>query len=117
MRVKDRVGSFGEGVAAAYLENAGFEVIHRNWRCDVGELDIVAVDAGTIVAVEVKTRRGYGYGTGLEAVTSEKGARLRRLALRYLESSGRSGSPVRVDVVAVHWVRGDVDVEHVRGAF
>lgn len=117
MRVKDSVGAHGENVAVAHLVQDGFEVIDRNWRCSAGEVDIVAVDAGTVVVVEVKTRRGFGFGTGLEAVTRDKGARLRRLALHYLEASGRSGWPLRIDVVAVHYVDGDVHVEHVRGAF
>lgn len=117
VRVKDTVGIHGENVAAAHLERAGFEVIARNWRCEAGEVDIVALDHDTVVVVEVKTRRGFDFGSGLEAVTWEKGARLRRLAVRYLEASGRAGAPVRIDVVAVHHVSGRIHVEHVRGAF
>lgn len=118
MRVKDSVGVFGEQLAVRHIEQAGFVVLARNWRCDIGEIDIVALDAATVVVCEVKTRSGFGYGSGLEAVTREKAARLRRLALRWLEESGRRGSEVRVDVIAVHRRRrGAPLVEHVRGAF
>lgn len=117
MRVKDTVGAHGETLAAAHLTDAGFEIIDRNWRCAAGEIDIVAVEGDTVVIVEVKTRRGLGFGSGLEAVTPEKGARLRRLALRFLEAAGRTGAAVRIDVIAVHRIDGGIRIEHVRGAF
>lgn len=116
MRVKDMIGAFGEQVAVEHLERAGYVVLARNWRCDIGEIDIVALDGETVVVCEVKTRSGLGYGSGLDAVTRQKAARLRRLALRWLQESGRSGSPLRIDVVAVHRCRPKLIVEHVRGA-
>ena len=116
MRVKDRIGEYGEQVAADHLVRAGFAIVARNWRCDIGEIDIVALDGEVVVVCEVKTRSGFGYGSGLEAVTREKTARLGRLALRWLADSGRRGSALRVDVVAVHRRRSGVPlVEHVRG--
>ncbi|AYY12733.1 YraN family protein [Actinobacteria bacterium YIM 96077] len=118
MRVKDGVGAYGEQVAARHLERNGLIVVARNWRCSVGEIDIVALEDATVVVCEVKTRSGLGYGSGLEAVTGEKGARLRRLALAWLDATGRYGSPVRVDVIAVQRRRlAPPHVEHVRGAF
>ncbi|WP_166351710.1 YraN family protein [Phytoactinopolyspora limicola] len=118
MRVKDGVGAYGEDIAARYLENQGMVLLARNWRCAEGEIDIVALDGDTVVVCEVKTRSGPGYGSGLEAVTWRKGARLRRLALAWLEANGRAGLPVRVDVVAVHRRSSrPPHVEHVRGAF
>jgi putative endonuclease len=117
VRVKDSVGAYGERVAARHLEAAGFAVIARNWRCSAGEIDIVALDGSTVVVCEVKTRSGFGYGSGLEAVTREKAARLRRLAGMWLDAAGWRGAPLRIDVVAVHRRRRGVPlIEHVRGA-
>ncbi|TDE14114.1 YraN family protein [Jiangella asiatica] len=117
MRVKDSIGAYGEQVAAEHLVRAGFVVVERNWRCDIGEIDIVAMDGGTVVVCEVKTRSGFGFGSGLEAVTAKKLARLHRLALRWLAEHAARGTPVRVDVVAVHRrPAGAPVILHVRGA-
>lgn len=117
MRVKDSIGAYGEQVAAEHLVRAGFVVVERNWRCDIGEVDIVAMDGATVVVCEVKTRSGLGFGSGLEAVTRQKLARLHRLAARWLAENGARGTAVRVDVVAVHRRRvGPPVVVHVRGA-
>ncbi|PSL01187.1 putative endonuclease [Haloactinopolyspora alba] len=115
MRVKDMIGAYGERIAAQHLERAGYVVVERNWRCEIGEIDIVALDGETVVVCEVKTRSGLGYGSGLEAVTRDKAARLHRLARRWLTARGRTGAAVRVDVVAVHRTRPEPQVEHVRG--
>ncbi len=118
MRVKDVIGAYGEDIAVRHLESCGFVVLDRNWRCPAGEIDIVALDGATVVVCEVKTRSGLGYGSGLEAVTREKGARLRRLALLWLDARQRPWHELRIDVVAVHRQRhGAPVVEHVRGAF
>ncbi|MBD0291987.1 MAG: YraN family protein [Jiangellaceae bacterium] len=118
MRVKDAVGSYGEGVAVRYLEQAGLTVVARNWRCELGEIDIVALDGSTVVVCEVKTRTGFGFGSGLEAVTRAKARRLRQLGLRWLAENGRRSARLRFDVLAVHRGRhGPATVEHLRGAF
>lgn len=86
------VGARGESIAAAYLEGLGYRIIERNWFSRYGELDIVAADGSTIVAVEVKTRTGLGYGHPLEAITQRKAARLRRLLLEWCRATGGAGS-------------------------
>ena len=130
MRVKDAVGRFGEQLAARTLSETGLRILARNWRCDQGELDIVAQEGATIVFVEVKTRSTTAFGTPAEAVTPVKAARIHRLALRWLdEHRGAAGwAPIRFDVVSIVRRGGDgrgVDgrgadgpvVEHLRGAF
>src|SRR5690606_29473425 len=86
MRATDAVGRYGEDVAAAHLVAVGMRVLERNWRGTRGELDIVADDAGELVVVEVKTRRGSGFGHPAEAVTAPKLARIRRLTGQWLAS-------------------------------
>ncbi|HEX5739971.1 MAG TPA: YraN family protein [Pilimelia sp.] len=113
-----RVGQHGERLAAAYLTRAGMVIVDRNWRCRDGELDLVARDGPAVVFVEVKTRRGVGFGTPAAAVDAPKAARLRRLATRYLRHAGLRPPVVRFDVVAILLDRrGQAQVDHRAGAF
>ena len=118
MAAKDGVGKYGERVALRHLEDAGFEILARNWRCPDGEIDIVARDREVIVICEVKTRSGLGYGLPAEAITRKKADRLRRLAGRWLSEHPAGGADVRFDVVSVVCAqRGAAVVEHLRAAF
>jgi putative endonuclease len=117
---RSAVGRYGEDVAVRHLTENGMEVLARNWRCDLGEIDVVARDGSTMVVCEVKTRRGLDYGTPLEAVTARKMVRLRRLAVRWVAEwvaeSGEHPPEIRIDVVSVLVRRqGGAMVEHLRG--
>lgn len=116
MRASQALGRYGEDVAARHLERVGLVVLDRNWRCDEGELDIVARDGAVLVVCEVKTRRGEGYGSPAEAVTARKLRRLRRLALRWLDERQVHVPEIRFDVVGViQPLAGGPVVEHLRG--
>jgi putative endonuclease len=110
------VGKYGERLAARYLTESGMQILDRNWRCDQGEIDIVAMDEHCLVIVEVKTRRTIAFGSPIEAVTPVKAARLRRLAGCWLtahRSMVEAVADVRVDVVGVlRPVRGPAQIEH-----
>ncbi len=95
------VGGVGERLAAEYLERAGYVILHRNFRFGRNEIDLIARKGKTIVFVEVKTRRGAGYGEPEEAVTAEKIRRIRRVASAYLAWRGMGETGCRFDVVAV----------------
>jgi putative endonuclease len=110
------LGIYGEQVAARHLENQGLVVIGRNWRCNIGEIDIIARDATTLVFCEVKTRTGVTFGHPLEAISERKIRRLRRLALRWLDERSIHAPVVRFDVIGiVQRTRGGPDITHVRG--
>jgi putative endonuclease len=110
------LGSYGEEVAARHLVALGMVLLDRNWRCDQGEIDLVARDGDTLVVCEVKTRRGLDYGTPVEAVTARKASRLRRLAACWLAQHPVHPREVRIDVVGVlRRPQGPVLVEHLRG--
>ena len=98
-----RLGRYGEDLAVRYLRESGMEVLERNWRCEHGEVDVVARDGDCIVICEVKTRRAAGFGEPVEAVTFAKAMRLRRLAAAYVKGPGAGGhaAQVRVDVVGI----------------
>lgn len=110
------LGMQGETIAAAYLEGLGCRVLDRNWRNRYGELDLVIADRGVVVAVEVKTRSGNGYGSPLEAITARKTARLRRLLLDWARVHARSASGLRVDAIAIILRSGaEPSIDHLRG--
>jgi putative endonuclease len=115
MRAKDAVGAYGERVAERFLVEAGLVVLERNWRCPLGEIDIVARDGDCLVVCEVKTRSSVAYGHPLEAVTARKAARLRRLAAAWVEARGVRPREIRVDLVAVlRSPQGAATVDHLR---
>jgi putative endonuclease len=116
MRAKDVLGRDGEQAAVDYLASRGLRILDRNWRCAIGEIDIVAVDRHEFVVCEVKTRSGTRYGTPLEAVTRAKLRRLRRLAVAWLNAHGVRFDQIRIDVVGlVREGAGGYVVEHVKG--
>ena len=113
---REALGAYGEQVAARHLCASGMVVLDRNWRCELGEIDLVARDGNTLVVCEVKTRRGLDYGSPLEAVTARKAARLRRLAVRWVADHALHPSEIRVDVIGVlRRPQGPALVEHLRG--
>lgn len=115
------VGRYGERVAAAFLEAAGMRLLDRNWRCPLGEIDLVALDGGCLVVAEVKTRTSTGCGTGAESVTPAKLARLHRLAAAWLAARPQRPDRVQVDEVRIDVLdvacarRGPAVVTHLRG--
>ena len=112
------LGRYGEALAVRYLREQGMEVLDRNWRCEHGEVDVVALDGDCLVICEVKTRRSSGFGEPVEAVTFAKAKRLRRLSAAYLADKGGGSrvAQVRVDVVGILCLPGrPALVRHVIG--
>ncbi|MDH4246911.1 MAG: YraN family protein [Deltaproteobacteria bacterium] len=102
-----RVGREGEGIAAGFLERAGYTLRERNWRCSLGEIDLIAAEGEYLVFVEVKTRvAGTPYHPALN-MTAPKMARLRRLGEQYLVDHPEArGLQPRFDVVTVEVTPG-----------
>jgi len=111
-------GERGEALAARYLEQQGFTVLSKNWRCREGELDLVVTDGRLLVVCEVKTRTSDHFGPPGEAVDDEKANRIRRLARRWRATYGVSHVDLRFDIVSVLWPPGETpQVSHLRGVF
>ena len=111
-------GSLGEAAAARHYRDRGYRVLARNWRCSIGELDLVLTCADTLVFCEVKTRRGSGFGGGWEAVTARKRQKLRALGQTFLLAHRLSPRAVRFDVASVLLVPGhSAQVEVFEDAF
>ncbi|NIS81400.1 MAG: YraN family protein [Anaerolineales bacterium] len=98
---KHRLGAWGEGVAAEYLREKGYEILSRNWRSPEGEIDLVALDGDTFVFVEVRTRSSDTFGTPEESLTQRKRHRLKLAGLAYLDAMQAYESMWRIDVVAI----------------
>lgn len=118
MDKRRETGRRGEEAAAHYLAAQGFRILHRNWRCRLGELDIVAEDGDTLVFVEVRTRAAQGrFGTAAESVDARKRRKLVALAQAYLAMTGRRNAPIRFDVIACTTRAGtEFVMEHIPNA-
>ena len=103
MADKDVLGRAGEDRAARYFEEQGFTVLDRNWRCREGELDLVVADRAAVVVVEVKTRRGEGFGHPFEAIDARKRVRLWRLAVAWVGAHRGlvQGRRLRIDAIGL----------------
>ena len=113
---KRLLGQRGEAIAARHLVRHGMVLIDRNWRCEIGEIDLVLRDGHVLVICEVKTRTSTAFGSPIEAVNQAKADRLKRLAYRWLREHDCHPDDVRVDVVGVLVPPGHpVEVEHVAG--
>ena len=97
---RKRLGALGEQLAAEVIQQHGLEIVAHNWRCPLGEIDIIARDQTTLVIIEVKTRRGRKAGTPEQGVNQYKQQKLCKLAQCYVEYVAWEGE-VRLDVVGV----------------
>ena len=118
MAAKDELGRRGENLAASHLIATGYEVVERNWRCRLGEIDIIATKDDELVFVEVKTRSSVAYGHPLEAITVRKLARLRQLARAWVEAHPGRHARIRIDAIAIIApTHGLVEIEHLERVF
>ncbi len=107
------LGRSGEEAVVRRLERRGWVILERNWRCRLGEIDVIALDGDVLVFVEVKTRTSSMFGSPEEAVGRRKRAKLARVALSYVKSRGCGERALRFDVVAVE----GGTVRHIQDAF
>jgi len=99
--VRQTLGAVGEDAALRLYLAGGYQLVARNWRCRIGELDLIVARADVLVICEVKARRGTGYGGGWEAVTARKQAKIRAVSQAFLQANGACQPSVRFDVASV----------------
>jgi len=97
-----RLGKAGEFAACAYLEMQEMVILERNWRCRLGEVDIIALDEDCLVFCEVKTRKKLDTGAPEEQVTTDRQKRYARCAQIYSERCEAPFTRIRFDVIAIH---------------
>lgn len=100
-RYKKDLGDFGEAVACHYLENKGYKILENNYRTRHGEIDIICMDKGFLVFVEVKTRKSNEYGQPAEAVNSTKIKHMKNAAKQYYNTHPIDAE-IRFDVIEVY---------------
>lgn len=111
------LGRQGEIAAALYLKRQGMKVLERNLRTPVGEIDLVVRHRRILAFVEVKTRRGTGFGSPAEAVGPRKQHQIVQAAKWYLKDHPHRHLQPRFDVVAVTIIGDDLHIEHIPDAF
>jgi putative endonuclease len=116
---RERAARCGEAIAEQFCKLRGYEILARNAREGRGELDLVALDRGTVVFVEVKFRAERDWGGPLAAVTAKKRDDVSKAATRWLAARGATGRPVRFDVIGITWASDGTElrVQHVPNAF
>lgn len=107
------LGNAAEDRAVEHLVGMGLVIVERNYRCRLGEIDVVARDGSTLVFVEVRSRESARYGSALDAVTRAKRRQVSRVAAVYLRHKRPRSRRFRFDVVAI---TGD-DLVYVRDAW
>lgn len=116
MYYKKETGNCGEDIAAQYLEQKGYKILERNFRCNQGEIDIIAKDKEEIVFVEVKTRSNTSYGLASEAVNKQKKMHMLRAIKYYLYIRNLQNDFIRIDVVEVYIKKGIAYINHIKQA-
>src|SRR5947209_4697416 len=96
-------GTRSERAAARFLKRLGYRIIVRNYSCPLGELDIVALDRGTVVFVEVRSTATDDTVRAAASVDERKQERLTQLALHFLHQHRLIGSVARFDVLTIAW--------------
>ena len=114
---KITTGKEGEKIAAAYLEKNGYRIIEINFRCPIGEIDIVAKEKNDLVFVEVKTRKSIALGYPEQAVGIRKQKKMSQLALWYMQKRKIADTNARFDVVAITLICDNNEVRLIKNAF
>ena len=110
-------GAWGEDLALRYLTHRGYTLVERNYRTRYGEIDLILREGDTLVFVEVKLRRGTGFGDPVEAVTLRKQSTIRSLATWYLSERDPDFETLRFDVIGILANDNRVRIRHVEDAF
>lgn len=111
-----KLGAKGEQLALEFLKKEGYKIQEQNYRCSLGEIDLIAKDKETIVFVEVKTRKSIQYGAPEMAVNAFKKKQITRVALNYLLRKGEKNVDSRFDVVSV-FLGDKSHIELIKNAF
>ena len=111
------LGIAGENAACAFLKRRGYRILDRNYRCSLGELDIIARKGGILVFCEVKARSGGEPEEALGAVDAERQGRMARAASHYLGAKGGGEGGCRFDVIALLKNGAAWKIMHVEDAF
>lgn len=111
------LGRWGEEEAVRFLRGRGMQILERNFRCPVGEIDVIGRQGKILAFVEVKTRRSTVFGLPQEAVGPTKQRQILRAAQWYLANGNGRGLQPRFDVVAVRPGPQGTQFDYIPNAF
>lgn len=114
MRQAKARGNLAEALAADYLQRRGLRLLERNYRCRLGEIDLILADGPALVFAEVRLRSNLEFGGAAASITAPKRQRILRAARHYL--SGRPERPCRFDVILLDALAPD-RIEWIKDAF
>jgi len=114
---KRQLGKKGEEIALRQIRRLGLKCIEKNFRCPLGEIDIIARDKDCIVFLEVRTRRGVGTGIIKESIDKRKRRKLSSLALYYMKKENFRDLSARFDVMVISIGDKGFDMEYIKDAF
>ena len=116
---KERIdlGKIGEDLALRKVKRLGYKVVAKNYRCPLGEIDLIAKDRGCLVFVEIKTRKGRSVGYAKEAVDERKRRQISKVALAYMKSNDCMDVKARFDVIAINIMGDQKEIEIITNAF
>lgn len=117
MDFRKKVGNKNERLAVKFLKKNGYGIITTNMKNQLGEIDIIAKENGSIVFVEVKSRRGLAFGSPKSSVTSAKQRRISMVALLWLKKNKMMDTRARFDVVSIVDTQPTVSIELIKNAF
>ncbi len=116
---KKRIGEEGEEIAAKYLEDKGYKILERNFRCKIGEIDIIAKGGDILVFIEVKSKTGLGYGSPEDMVDRRKQKKVKRVAEFYMREKEIPSQDLdwRIDILAIEFEGGRIrNIELIKNA-
>jgi putative endonuclease len=111
------LGKAGEEMAFRKIKKLGYKCLERNYRCPLGEIDLIARHGDCLVFIEIKTRKGRNIAYAKEAVNLRKKRQISKTALYYMKENNCCDSKSRFDVVAVSINYGKPDIEVIQDAF
>ncbi len=114
---RQQFGKESESLAARHLKKNGYKILERNYRNELGEIDIIAKEKGVLVFVEVKAGKTPFYGNPKWAVTPKKQRKISMVALYYLKTTHQTHVKARFDVVAVSLTKENPGIEIIKNAF
>lgn len=116
---RDRLelGKKGENLALKTIRSMGYKDILQNYRCRLGEIDLIARDGDTLVFLEIKTRRTGSTAYAKEAVNVRKRRQISKVALNYMKTNNCENTRARFDVVAISLVGSSPKIEVIKNAF
>ena len=121
-RYRQELGAKGESLVRDMYKIKGYRIVERNFKCRIGEIDLICIMDKTLVFCEVKTRTRLIFGMPAESVDEKKKRHLRRVASSYLSQGLRLNRlyrdfDIRFDVVEVIFVGEKFEVNHIQNAF